>query len=219
MKNKLALPLAAAVLVVSAGTGFVAIANADTLPAPTTSSTTQQPQRQKPAAMGAITAISGTNITIEDKQAGTTYTIDASSATITKHAKPATQGAAPTSTTISASDLAVGDMVVVQGTVSGTTVTATSIETGRGGGPGGMRGPRGVFGTVASVSGSTITVTGKDGKTYTVDATSAKASKVETINVSDIQVGDTVGVDGALSGTSVTATHIMDGAMGGPQGK
>ena len=71
----------------------------------------------------------------------------------------------------------------------------------------------GVGGTVTAVSGNTITVTGADGKTYTIDATSAAITKDETVTVSSIAVGDTVMADGTVSGTSVTATAIHDGKM------
>jgi ABC-type dipeptide/oligopeptide/nickel transport system ATPase component len=67
------------------------------------------------------------------------------------------------------------------------------------------------MGTVSAVDGSTVTITNTDGTTYTVDATNAKVSKMVDLSVSDIKVGDQVGVMGTISGTSVTATHIMDG--------
>lgn len=92
---------------------------------------------------------------------------------------------------------------------------------------GAHRGPGpGVAGTVVSVSGNTITLTGKDGKTYTIDATKSTIDKISTITVGNIAAGDTLMVGGTVSGTSVTATHITDGQMptsqgggfGGPRG-
>ena len=77
-------------------------------------------------------------------------------------------------------------------------------------GPGMGKG-HGVMGTVSSVNGNTVTLTGADGQTYTVDATSAKVSKVVDLSVADIKVGDTLGVMGTVSGNSVSAVHIMDG--------
>ncbi len=71
----------------------------------------------------------------------------------------------------------------------------------------------GVGGTVTAVSGNTVTVTGKDGKTYTIDAGSAAITKDETVSVSDIAVGDTVMADGTLSGATLTATSLHDGKM------
>lgn len=102
-----------------------------------------------------------------------------------------------------------------------TTVAAGTSTTQQ---AGGQRGPgQGVAGTVVSVSGNTITLTGKDGKTYTIDAGTAKISKVDTITTANIAAGDTLMVGGTVSGTSVAATNIMDGQMpqggfGGPRG-
>jgi hypothetical protein len=234
-KTKLVTPLAALALMLSAAGGFVAEAHADTTTAAATTSTTAVPSSStdqgpggngthtKPAAVGTVTAVSGDTITLTDKQSGTTYTVDATTATIMKQlsssgtdqtdAKPT----APTTATIS--DIAVGDTLMVQGTVSGTSITATRIDDGvmRGGmgggrgGFGGGNGGSGVSGTVTAVNGTTLTITGKNGTTYTVDGSSATASKIETITVPSIAVGDTVGINGTVSGTTVTAKNIMDG--------
>jgi len=117
-------------------------------------------------------------------------------------------------------------------------LAATSVAGGQGwGGSGGMhRGSgMGVFGTVSAVSGNTLTVTEKMrpnetstvATVYTVDASSAKIYKdsaTSTVSISSIATGDTVMVQGAVSGSNVTATVIRDGAermMGGdmPGGK
>jgi len=79
------------------------------------------------------------------------------------------------------------------------------------------RGP-GVMGTVSAINGTTITVTGKNGTTYTVNAASTTVDKVVQLSVGDIKVGDTIGVMGQVSGSSVTANHIMDGLAPHPQG-
>lgn len=90
-----------------------------------------------------------------------------------------------------------------------------------------------VAGTVTAVSGNTITITAKQGfgmmgrgekasttnpaiKTviYTVDATNAKVVKNNaTSTVSAIVVGDTVLVQGTITGTNIIATNIRDGLM------
>ena len=77
---------------------------------------------------------------------------------------------------------------------------------------GGSRG-QGVVGTVVSVSGNTITLTGKDGKTYTINTATAKISKVETITTANIAAGDTLEIGGTVSGTSVTANTVIDGQL------
>jgi hypothetical protein len=206
-------------------------------------------QHTKPAAVGTVTAISGSTLTVTDKQSNATYTVDASNATITKVTAPtATTGTAttppakPTETTISVSGIAVGDTVMVQGTVSGTSVTATKIVDGqmfdgRGGfGGGAPHGPKpAAQGTVTAVSGTTLTVTDKQsGTSYTVDASNATVKKIvaavaatttaqpakptiTTITASDIAVGDTVMVQGTVSGTNVTATSVTDGNFPAPR--
>lgn len=157
---------------------------------------------------GTITSLSGNTMTVTGKN-GTTYTVDISNAKILK----ASKGAAPS--TASASSLAVGDTVGVRGTVTGTSVSATEVVDGIGAmGRGhhmGGKGMHGVQGTVSAVNGNTITITGNNGTTYTIDASKAQVGKVVTLSVSDIKVGDTIGVQGSVSGTSVTANHIMDG--------
>jgi hypothetical protein len=233
----------------------------------------------KPAAVGTVTAISGNTITLLDQGFGkiasgstvsstsTTYTVDATNATIQKitapvQPVPATTGATttgikatkPAPTTITISQIAVGDHLVVQGTVSGSNITATTITdgifmNGFGHGPGMPgKGFNGTFGTVTAISGDSITLTSKTfsksatgstptstSVTYTVDATNATIQKIApaapfaagtkpvnptpiTITVSQIAVGDNLMVQGTVSGTSITATKITDGAFMGGRG-
>jgi len=215
------IPTLATALVI--GAGFVGIASADTTSATTAGVTTDSGttatqsgshQGMRPGVMGTVASISGSTITVTG-QNETTYTVDASAATFKKSS---TAGTAPTTVTISS--IAVGDKVAIRGTVSGTTVTATDVMDGigNGGGHGGPKGGHrpGVTGTVSAVNGNTVTITNSDGISYTVDASSAKITKMETLSVSDIQVGDTVGVEGTVSGTSVSATNIMDGVPTAP---
>ena len=70
---------------------------------------------------------------------------------------------------------------------------------------------RGAMGTVSAVSGNTLTITGDNGTTYTIDAGNATVSKIVTESVSDIQVGDRIDAQGSVSGSTVTADHIMAG--------
>ena len=82
-----------------------------------------------------------------------------------------------------------------------------------------------VMGTVSAINGNTLTVSGKKGfgstattTTYTVDTTNAKITKNNTAGtIASIAVGDTVMVQGTVSGTNVNATTIRDGKM--PSGK
>src|ERR1700734_1869477 len=133
-----------------------------------------------PGVFGTVTAISGDSITLSSKGFGqnataTTYTVDATNATVTK------SGAAS-----SISAIAVGDTVMVQGTVSGDSVTATKISDGVVPGAGG-KGPTGpsiqgngepvVGGTITAINGSSLTITNASKVTYTIDASSATVDK------------------------------------------
>jgi hypothetical protein len=174
-------------------------------------------QGQTPGVVGTVSAINGNSITVTGSKGfnkdatatAITYTIDATNAKVTKD-----------NTASTVASIAVGDTVMVQGTVSGTNITATAINDGvMMGGAGGKKEGKGVSGTVASISGTTLTVTSKaksssdTSTTYTVDASDATVTKDgATSSVSAIAVGDTVIVQGTVSGTSVTATKINDGA-------
>lgn len=70
----------------------------------------------QPVVAGAIGAINGNTLTITNKS-NVTYTIDATNAKITKEGNA----------TASISNLIVGDMVVVQGTVNGNAIVASSV--------------------------------------------------------------------------------------------
>ncbi|MBI5530219.1 MAG: hypothetical protein HY918_01835 [Candidatus Doudnabacteria bacterium] len=187
----------------------------------TTNDNSQNGMRQfvKPAAAGQVTAISGSTLTVTDSRTNTSFTVDASAAALEKFESSSISTGKltpPTPTTITIADIKVGDHVMVQGTVSGNNIVATKItdgQMGKGFGRGQMHGAMGTVGTVSSVSGNTITLTGKDGATYTVEASAAAVNKISTISVSDIAVGDTLMVAGEKNGSQITAKHIMDGQM------
>ena len=184
-----------------------------------------------PGVFGTVSAISGTTLTLTSKGFGggpqaanasasaKTYTVDASNATILKDGATSTL-----------SSVAVGDMVMAAGTVSGTSVTATTIRDGVVPGTGGKPGMRGnganasstppiqgngqpvIGGTVSAVGGNTLTVTtAQGGVTYSVDVTNATIKQGNTTgSVSSIAVGDKVVVQGTVNGTSVTASSVID---------
>jgi hypothetical protein len=217
--------------------GIVGVASAQTM-------RPMMPGDHIPGVVGTVSAISGDTLTVTSKSFGdfgrdedatssrptsTTYVVDATNATVMKNG---------TSSTLSA--VALGDMIFVQGTVSGTNVTATAIRDGnplmgpmgpRGFGPGPKRGPWNasgtkpmptaliqgngepvVGGTVTTSSGSALTVTtAKDNIVYTIDASNATIVKGgATSTIANIAIGDNVLVQGSISGTSVTATSILD---------
>ncbi len=177
----------------------------------------------KPAVFGTVSAVSGTTLTVAGKQGfGTTatnvtYSVDASKATVTKN---------NASSTLSA--VAVGDTVFVQGTVTGTSVSATTIRDGvipRQGKMGmGQKneadattspiqgnGQPVVAGTITAVTGSSVTITNKSNVQYTIDATNAKVTEGQkTTTVSSLTVGDSVIVQGTVNGNAITASSIID---------
>jgi hypothetical protein len=158
--------------------------------------------------------------------AKTVYTVDATNAKIYK-------GSA--TTTVSVSAIAAGDTVTVQGTVSGANIAATVIRDGAGGMMGGQPGMPGkgfghgasstpsttpiiqgngepvVGGSVAAISGTTLTVTNTSNVTYTINAASAAVVvKGTSSTISNVAVGDNVIVQGTVNGNSVTASSIID---------
>lgn len=212
--KKIAIPVAA--VIASVGIGFAGVSSAQTATTAQAGTHTMIMQGERPAVVGTVTAVSGTTLTVTSNRqkdaTGTTYTVNAAGAQVYK----STSGAAPVESTLSA--VAVGDTVAVAGTVSGTEVTATKVISGvtrmnMGGKGRGLGQGMGTHGTISSISGTTITLTGVDGKTYTVDGSKATVARTATVTVSDLKVGDTIGVQGSVSGTTVTANHIMSGDM------
>ncbi len=184
-----------------------------------------QLQQRQNGVSGTITAINGTNLMVSGRQgfgnAGTaiTYTVDTSAAKVFKD-----------NVASSLSTLAVGNSLRIEGTISGTNIAATSIRFNSNGGPQGMRtngkgerfgsstipaitgnGQPVVAGSVTAISGATITVATRSGIQYTVDTASAKIVKGQaTISLANVMVGDTVVVQGLTSGTSITASSVID---------
>jgi hypothetical protein len=74
-------------------------------------------------------------------------------------------------------------------------------------------------GVIQSVSGSIITIKDRSDTMYTIDVSSAnifrggRGQASTTIAVSDIRVGDMLGVKGAITGTHVIATDVMTSAQ------
>jgi hypothetical protein len=137
-----------------------------------------------------ITAIDGTKLSLETDN-GWTRTIDAAGATVTKDGE-----------TVALSTLKVGDQIAFRETrnADGTsTITAIYVV------------QPSVSGTVASVSGSTVTVTTRDGATEKVVLTStttfrlggAEATKDAVVAGVRIRAEGSLASDGTLTATSV----------------
>jgi len=183
-----------------------------------------------PGVFGTVSAVSGDTLTVTSSGFGrnatstpvTTYTVNAAGATIVKNGATSTVSA-----------IAVGDRVMVRGTVSGTSVTATAVNDGVMPGQGMGRnkgdatstrpmspiqgnGEPVIGGTISAMSGATLTVTNKSSVTYTVDASNAKIVKGNaTSTLASVAVNDNVVIQGAVNGNSVVATSIID--SGAPQ--
>lgn len=153
---------------------------------------------------GTITAINGTTLTVVDRE-GKSYTVDTSNATVhTKKERGAEEKDADVNT------LTVNEVIGVHGTVDGTNIIATDIMSGvRGHDREGIRGGRGVMGEVTKIDGNTITVEGRNGESYTVNAGDAKVFRTVEGSVGDIKEGSRIGVHGDRNGTTVTAERIM----------
>ena len=185
--------------------------------------------RRAPGVFGTVTTINGTMLTVTQKfmrpnapssTMPAVYTVDASNAQVMKNG---------TSSTVA--DIAAGDTVVVQGTVSGTNVTATVIRDGVMPGARIMgarfgrdtasstsstspiqgNGEPVIAGSISAVNGTTLTVTNASNVTYTVDASNAKIVKGgATIAATGVATGDSVVVQGTVNGTNVTASSVID---------
>lgn len=219
-----------------ASLALVAPAFAQTNPAP--QSNTNAPQRgawmgrgngqmpKVPGVFGTVSAVNGATITVTSQArpnksgsqgtatTATTYTVDATNAKVTK------SGAAS-----SVSSIAVGDTIMVQGTVNGLNVTATTIRDGIGNMQGNRTGkPQGqpqspiqgngepvIGGSVSAINGNTLTVTNKSNVVYTIDVTNASIIKMGTSTaISNLAVGDNLVIQGTVNGTSVTASSVID---------
>lgn len=120
-------------------------------------------------------------------------------------------------------------VVLAAGAGLASTAYLTQAKSGANNGANGMGGIRQIAnrlmikpittGTVTAVNAPSVTITAKNGTSYTVNTSSTtKIYKVvngtkTTIQVSGITVGDTLAVSGTVSGNTITATNIVDGAL------
>jgi len=174
----------------------------------------------KPGIIGTVVSVSGNTITITGKQGfdknktnTTTYTIDATNAKITKENVAGT-----------ISSIVAGDTIMAEGTVTGTNIVATTIRDGVMNGVDKTKiqgkdnmpaiignGDPVIVGKVSTINGSIVTILNKNNVSYTIDVTSAKISQGQnTILVSNIAVGDTLIAQGAVTGTNIVASTVID---------
>jgi len=198
---------------------------------PTQTRATQTQQATTPAVgmlkssgiSGEIASISGNTITLKSDDSYT-ITINASNATIKKVTSKTSTSSAP-STTISVSDLKVGDFITIKGNISvnASEITAGTQSSER---PSTISGTdlstKKILGTVTAIDNTNITIkstqknnSGEDKTdTYTVNASGAtvtqksKEGTDEILDVSKIKTGDTIFVQGEITDSTITATAI-----------
>ena len=177
----------------------------------------------KPGIIGTVVSVSGNTITITGKQGfdknqkntttSTTYTVDATNAKITKGNVAGT-----------ISSIVAGDTIMAQGTVTGTNIVATTIRDGVMNGENKTKtqgkdnvpaivgnGDPIIVGKVSTINGSIVTILNKNNVSYTIDVTNAKILQGQnTILVSNIAVGDTLIAQGAVTGTNIVASTVID---------
>ncbi len=151
-----------------------------------------------PEAGGEVTAVDATSITV--KQRGATRVLVVNGSTVYK------LGDAPATK----SDVKVGWEIEAQGTLSGQTFTATSID---------IELPR-IAGEVTAKTATTITIKEADGTTATIHVTGTTTYRVkgkQTATSTDLAVGDrvdaqgTLRADGSLDATTVQTKGLKNG--------
>ncbi len=200
----------------------------------------------RPAVTGTVTAVNGTSITLSGfaplaftpgstpltkpavKPTPTTFTVDASNATVSR-------GFGTSTTAIAVSAIATGDRLAVFGTLSGTSVTATKISDIPAGtmpfgfgpqGNHGLGGPRSsnpkmvpgtvAFGSVTAVNGSDLTIQQRAFRnqattTETVVTTSATTFKKngQAATLADISVGNLVMANGTTTAADTLTANTV----------
>lgn len=144
------------------------------------------------------------------------YTVNASNASVFKGG-----------TASNVANIAVGDKVKVQGTITGTNIVAVAIrdevkkdddekQENKKQKPESTpliqgNGQPIIMGIVSAVNGTTLTVTNRSNIAYTVDASTAKIQKRSSLStLSEVVVGDNVIVQGTINGTAITAYSVID---------
>lgn len=163
---------------------------------------------------GKVTAISGTTITIVSPKDSVSYSVDAATAAIAA-------GLGNNAKARTIADVVVGQTIVVTGSLNGTAVTATRIAVG-----GTVEAKtkakevreemeNATRGLVTAVSGTTVTLQEREGKTYTVNTATASIVKrgekdTETAaTLADVTVGTMIAVEGTDTDATIAATKIV----------
>ena len=192
-----------------AGGAGIASATSSHSPRDSTTSTSATPPSPANFAGGVVTAVSSASISVKGMD-GTSSSYAITSST--------TFSEGPT--TVTASELAVGQHVGIQLSTSDDS-TAANID---------IQLPA-LFGTVTSVSGDTVVITDLEdfSRTIVVESSTTYTKSGATASLSDVVVGSDIIAEGTVdaNGTSLDATHVVIGlpsqqgggpGIGGPGG-
>ena len=146
---------------------------------------------------GTVTGISGNTITLTSSASTTPFTVDATNAKLLRKF-----GASMVIT-----DIQTGDTLQVRGTVSGSSVIATTIRDMS------LQAKNGTFsGTISAMNGTSFTLQSKERGSQTINTTSTTVFKKngQAATLSDLASGQTVTVSGVWDRTNsnVTATKV-----------
>jgi len=154
-------------------------------------------ERQHPAPGGTVTAISANSITVQGRSGESkTFSIDAGTVFLKAGVK------------VSASDITVGSQIRIMPTAKGSTAASKIFADG----------PH-VAGKVTAVNGSTVSLTNRDGSSFTVveSASTTYAQNGATASSSDVAVGQRILAEGSFesgSTTTLDATNVIIGLPG-----
>ncbi|MCV7013273.1 DUF5666 domain-containing protein [Mycolicibacterium madagascariense] len=219
-----------------AGAAVVALAACGSSSTPSASSSASS---AKPSSSSAAASPSSAPMAqAKDRIAGIVGSVAGGKVTLTGPDGPGPVDVGPTThvtqlTTAQLTDIAVGQCLVARPTkeTQGTpNVTAAAILFGPADNngqcaPPGRKGGRGIIGTVASINGNAITVTGSDNTTSTVTvASNTRFAKRNVVDPSAIAAGEcliaqgTKAGDGSLQATSIGLKPADSGPCGRRQG-
>jgi hypothetical protein len=167
---------------------------------------------------GAVTAISGSTITIKTDEGDTYQILTSANSHIMKRVDRQPEP-------VKVSDIHVGDSVMAGGEVDAKAKTIGAVfvmvlTPEQAAQAKKMRedfGKTWTAGEVTAIKDTDITIKRRDGvaQTISVDENTSFKKRADSITLADIQVGDTLRATGALKGSSFVATTVNVGRMGG----
>jgi cytoskeletal protein CcmA (bactofilin family) len=161
---------------------------------------------------GTVSSVTSTSMVVNTTSSVHVPNLTNNQATIALNADTKVSG--KKDNTLVLADVKTGQMVVVTGNVSGSTLTATRVHIWEN-----ITNQFSLTGTVGSTTSSSIVVTVTNSKnlptlnnnlaTVNVDAnTKYKADRTETVTLADVKVGQTVTITGTVNGTTLNGQTV-----------